>query len=154
MSFWSSKFLLWATETVLYVWNFHIFEVVKLCRMKQYPPDSTFRDSSINSTSLFTLGKIHFLILVCSFRRKRISQHFSGLPWWHHYSATFSDFFWPIWIILNWFLWKFVGFQVERPWMLLNSGFLKCHTTFCRLLKIYELEKAFFKSFQTGKLGF
>ena len=36
--------------------NFLIFEVVKLCRMKKYPPDSTFRDISMNSTSKFTLG--------------------------------------------------------------------------------------------------
>ena len=39
------------------VWNFLIFEAVKLCRMKKYPPDSTYkRDALINSTSLSTFS--------------------------------------------------------------------------------------------------
>ena len=36
------------------VWFFLIFEVIKLCRMKIESPDSNFRDTSLQTTYLFT----------------------------------------------------------------------------------------------------
>ena len=45
-------FALWNWDSFI-VWNL-IFEFVKLCRKKRYTRDRTFRDISINSTTLST----------------------------------------------------------------------------------------------------